>query len=119
MERHSVQWKPHLDKQASSGLTAQEYCRREGLSCWSFYAARAKTRHKPHGKKIATASNETVPVKSNPLHFIRVHSPEATKISVRFPDTTILEINGSIAPEQLSTLVETLRGSFKTGITKC
>lgn len=118
MRTQRIEWEPHFDRQTRSGLSAKEYCRREGLSCWSFYAARERLRRIPV-KNTVVSSKVSGQVKGGPLPFIRVHTPEPAPILVRFPDATVLEINGDITSEQLAALVGSLRGSFRAEGAQC
>jgi hypothetical protein len=46
MGRTRVDWGAHIAMQARSGLSVTRYCRKEGISTWSFYTRRKRLRER-------------------------------------------------------------------------
>ena len=104
-------WRRRVEGQPRSGLSIEEYCRREGISAGTFYAwkrrlkvlkaASASTRRK---SKRNRAKRE--PIDSKRVgHFVQVPLTISTTIQVRFADGTVV----SLPPDNLAALSTTLR----------
>ncbi|MGH8228864.1 MAG: IS66 family insertion sequence element accessory protein TnpA [Steroidobacteraceae bacterium] len=58
-------WRERVEQQAASGLAVGEFCRREGLSVWSFYHWRLRLRAENEGAK--PAAKRTALVRRDPM----------------------------------------------------
>ncbi|MGH8319597.1 MAG: IS66 family insertion sequence element accessory protein TnpA [Steroidobacteraceae bacterium] len=45
--RGAESWRELVARQASSGMSVQEFCQRDGLNAWTFYGWRSRLRTQP------------------------------------------------------------------------
>lgn len=76
--RSQSQWRELIERQATSGLTAQQFCERESLSYKSFLRWRSRLRQ---------------PAPSEAAEFVELTTaPEATTESARGPGACVMEL---------------------------
>lgn len=86
-------WSELVARQAESGLSVREYCRREGLSAWSLYEWRSRLRAR--GKGPAAPQSKSVSDKP-PAQFIDLGAlePQRSRWEIRLDlgDGVVLQL---------------------------
>ncbi len=120
--RESV-WRAVLKRQASSGLSVREFCRREKLGESNFYAWRRTIAERGQPKATARQGQQPAPTpgrnkkpkrsKSGPA-FVPVavngHSGHEASIVLELGGGRRLRLNESIEPDRLAAIVHALEG---------
>ncbi|MGB6603282.1 MAG: transposase [Steroidobacteraceae bacterium] len=70
-------WSEVVARQAASGLTVREFCRREGLSAWSLYEWRSRLRARSETR--ATPAARIAPCSPAPTPFIELGALERSR----------------------------------------
>ncbi len=86
----AASWQKRVERQLRSGLSVQEYCRREGVSPASFYAWKRRLRvsHATAGKPVRRRVSNGRP---RPGGFVQVPLAVNSAVEVCFSDgTTVL-----------------------------
>ena len=104
--RKLVDWKSHITRQKKSGLTVKEYSRREGFSSWLFYRHRKKL-HRQTG--FLESKSNPAPIAHSSFIPIGTLQSVVPRITIRFPDSTRLELHTMPNPEDLACIVSTLQ----------
>lgn len=109
--RSRIDWHKQVIAHEKSGLSVAEYCRKQGFSSWSFYINR---------KKIRSSGNSVI-AKSNNDSSLFFHTGifNQSQVTVRFPDSTILEIASFSSPDQFSNLITSLKQNCYGDTTGC
>lgn len=94
--RGSKDYPSHVAAQARGTLSVKEYCRRHGLSVWSFYNHRRRTR----------PSLEPAPLSFT--EFALPSTSSASLVSIHFPNGMRLEIPATLAGLDVTSLAEVL-----------
>lgn len=102
-------WLHHIEEQKRSGLSAKEYCAREGISCWSFYTKRARlSKTVPSPKKVSITPSTTFVN----LGALQSHKHQST-LTISFSNGTSLDFHGQQSNEQLVCILDTLQRSTR------
>ena len=98
-------WRLAVAAQGLCGLTAREFCVREGLAVPSFYAWRSKLRMRDGGQRPKNGES----VQLIPLTIAQPHNTapmtRPPKIEVRTPGGFGLRVREDIQPDQLEALL--------------
>jgi hypothetical protein len=87
----AASWRKRVNRQLRSGLSIEEYCRREGVSTASFYAWKRRLRisHATAGKPVRRRVSKGQPRAGS---FVQVPVAVNSAIEVRFVDGTTVRV---------------------------
>ena len=93
ISRDEKAWRELVARQAASGLTVREFCRREGLSAWSLYEWRSKLRQR--GAEKPPTPPGSSPRAAIPFIDLGALEPRGSRCEVR------LELGGGVVLQVL------------------
>jgi hypothetical protein len=105
-------WRGRIGRQARSGLSIREYCRREGVSAGSYYLWKRRLSRQPvpevrRGNSARPTVAETPNSQSG---FVEVAWTSSQVIEVYFTDGTLLKVPAN-QPDALAVTLKTLRAA--------
>lgn len=107
--RRPIDWHHHIASQRRSGLSIQEYCKREGFSIWSFY-----TRRKLLNSKTPPIKKDSFDSKSA---FVNLGTFQPRSgMTIVFTNGIRVELPAPQNSEQLDHIFEVLQHSAVGGI---
>lgn len=118
--RTGIDWGFHLERHAQSGLSIAEYCRREEVSAWSFYAQRKRRGSRRRALLPAVGAPALRGAQgSGDISFLSLGSISRPAVSVRFSDATVLEFGTALSAQQIAVLVASLKSPVQSRSGRC